>query len=74
MQTPDKCLLPEHWGHNKTASLSPDVNDTEFRAVTFDELVSNYHQQAAALVRGGVDILLRNDLRYPQPQSGSLCN
>ena len=42
---------------NKTASLSPDVNDPGYRAVTFDELVANYHQQAAALVRGGVDIL-----------------
>ena len=60
MQTPDGSVsLPEHWGPtNKTASLSPDVNDPGFRAVTFDELVSNYHQQAAALVRGGVDILL----------------
>ena len=54
-----KCFVAGALGPtNKTASLSPDVNDPGFRAVTFDELVSNYHQQAAALVRGGVDILL----------------
>ena len=53
-----KCFVAGALGPtNKTASLSPDVNDPGFRAVTFDELVSNYHQQAAALVRGGVDIL-----------------
>ena len=69
-----KCFVAGALGPtNKTASLSPDVNDPGFRAVTFDELVSNYHQQAAALVRGGVDILLtRNDLRYPQPQGCTL--
>lgn len=43
---------------NKTASLSPDVNKPEFRAVTFDELRVAYKQQVEALLDGGVDILL----------------
>ena len=43
---------------NKTASLSPDVNDPGFRAITFDELVIAFKQQARALIEGGVDILL----------------
>ncbi len=43
---------------NRTASLSPDVNDPGFRAVTFNELVIAYKQQAEALLDGGADILL----------------
>ena len=43
---------------NKTASMSPNVNDPGFRAVTFDELRIAYKQQAEALIDGGVDILL----------------
>jgi len=43
---------------NKTASLSPDVNDPGYRAVTFDELVKSYSEQIKALIDGGVDILL----------------
>lgn len=43
---------------NKTASLSPDVNDPGFRAVTFDELRIAYKQQAEALLDGGADMLL----------------
>lgn len=43
---------------NKTASLSPDVNKPEFRAITFDELRIAYKQQAEALIDGGVDLLL----------------
>lgn len=43
---------------NKTASLSPDVNDPGFRGVTFDELVDAYTEQTHGLVEGGVDILL----------------
>ncbi|HXG58834.1 MAG TPA: methionine synthase [Thermoanaerobaculia bacterium] len=43
---------------NRTASLSPDVNDPAFRAVTFDQLVAAYYDQARGLVDGGVDILL----------------
>ncbi len=43
---------------NKTASMSPDVNDPSYRAVSFDQLVEAYREQAEALVEGGVDILL----------------
>ena len=43
---------------NKTASLSPDVNDPGYRAITFDELRKAYKQQAEALLDGGADILL----------------
>ena len=43
---------------NKTASMSPDVNDPGFRAVSFDELRIAYKQQVEALLDGGADILL----------------
>ena len=43
---------------NKTASMSPDVNDPGFRAVSFDELFDAYRQQVAGLVEGGADLLL----------------
>jgi len=43
---------------NKTLSLSPDVNNPGFRAVTFDEVVSAYYEQVKGLVDGGVDLLL----------------
>ena len=43
---------------NRTASISPDVNDPGFRAITFEELVVAYKQQAEALMDGGVDVLL----------------
>ncbi len=43
---------------NRTASMSPDVNDPGFRAVTFDELRIAYKLQVEALVDGGVDLLL----------------
>lgn len=43
---------------NRTASISPDVNDPGFRGITFDELVEAYKQQTNALLDGGVDILL----------------
>ena len=43
---------------NKTASMSPDVNDPGFRAISFDELRIAYKQQAEALMDGGVDVLL----------------
>jgi 5-methyltetrahydrofolate--homocysteine methyltransferase len=43
---------------NKTASLSPDVNDPGFRGITFDELVTAYKEQAAGLLEGGVDAFL----------------
>jgi len=43
---------------NRTASLSPDVNDPGYRAVTFDGLVENYAEQVTALIEAGVDVLL----------------
>jgi len=43
---------------NKTASMSPDVNDPGFRAVSFDELRAAYKLQAEALLDGGADLLL----------------
>ena len=43
---------------NKTLSLSPDVNNPGFRAVTFDEVVDAYYTQVKGLVDGGVDLLL----------------
>ena len=43
---------------NRTASMSPDVNDPGFRAVTFDELKEAYKQQVEALIDGGCDVLL----------------
>ncbi|MBC7849883.1 MAG: homocysteine S-methyltransferase family protein [Chitinophagaceae bacterium] len=43
---------------NKTLSLSPDVNNPGFRAVTFDEVVEAYYEQVKGLVEGGVDTLL----------------
>ncbi len=43
---------------NRTASLSPDVNDPGYRAVTYDDLVIAYKEQVKALIDGGVDILL----------------
>lgn len=43
---------------NKTASLSPDVNKPEYRAITFDELRIAYKEQVEALIDGGVDVLL----------------
>ena len=42
---------------NKTASMSPDVNNPGFREVHFDDLVVSYFEQISALVDGGVDIL-----------------
>jgi 5-methyltetrahydrofolate--homocysteine methyltransferase len=43
---------------NRTASLSPDVNDPGFRAVSFDDLVDAYTEQVKGLLDGGVDVLL----------------
>ena len=43
---------------NRTASISPDVNDAGYRAVTFDELVTAYAEAARGLIEGGSDILL----------------
>ncbi len=43
---------------NRTASLSPDVNRPEYRAITFDQLRIAYKEQIEALIDGGVDVLL----------------
>ena len=43
---------------NRTASMSPDVDDPGYRAVTFDDLRIAYKEQAEALIDGGVDLLL----------------
>ncbi|HEX3383572.1 MAG TPA: homocysteine S-methyltransferase family protein, partial [Mucilaginibacter sp.] len=43
---------------NRTASMSPDVNDPGFRAVTFDDLSEAYYEQVRGLVDGGADVLL----------------
>jgi 5-methyltetrahydrofolate--homocysteine methyltransferase len=43
---------------SKTASISPDVNNPGFRAVSYDDLVATYYQQAQALAEGGVDLFL----------------
>lgn len=43
---------------NRTLSISPDVNDPGYRALTFDELVDAYYEQIRGLVDGGSDLLL----------------
>lgn len=43
---------------NKTLSLSPDVNDPGYRAVSFDEVKASYREQLKGLLDGGVDLLL----------------
>lgn len=43
---------------NKTLSLSPDVNNPGFRALTFDEAMTAYYEQVSGLVEGGADIIL----------------
>jgi 5-methyltetrahydrofolate--homocysteine methyltransferase len=43
---------------NRTASISPDMNNASLRAVTYDELVDAYYEQVRGLVDGGVDLLL----------------
>ena len=58
---------------NRTASISPDVNDPGARNVSYDELVEAYLEQADGLVDGGADLLLdRDDLRHAQRQGGDL--
>ena len=61
---------------NKTASLSPDVNDPGFRAVSFDALVAAYGDAIEGLLEGGVDLLARDGecagivAREDQPREG----
>ena len=54
-----KCFVAGAVGPtNRTLSLSPNVNDPGFRAITFDELVDAYYEQVRGLVDGGSDLLL----------------
>ena len=57
-ETKDKFIAGSIGPLNKTLSLSPDVNNPGFRAVTFDEVVEAYTEQIRGLVDGGVDVLL----------------
>jgi 5-methyltetrahydrofolate--homocysteine methyltransferase len=59
-QTPDKprFVAGAMGPTNKTASISPDVNNPGYRAITFDQLKEAYQQQAKALLDGGADLLL----------------
>lgn len=50
---------------NKTLSLSPDVNDPGFRAVTFDQMAEAYKEQARGLVDGGADIIIIETILIP---------
>lgn len=43
---------------NRTASMSPDINDPGYRAISFDQLKESYYEQARGLADGGVDIFL----------------
>ncbi len=43
---------------NRTASMSPDVNNPSFRATTFDSLVEAYYEQTRGLIEGGCDLLM----------------
>ena len=61
--TADDPTVPASWPEgsgptNRTASISPDVNDPGFRNITYDQLVTAYIEQAAGLVDGGADLLL----------------
>ena len=59
-QTPDKprFVMGVLGPTNRTASISPDVNNPGFRAVSFDELASSYKQAALALIEGGSDVIM----------------
>ena len=59
LPTPDSKFVAGAIGPmNKTLSLSPDVNNPGYRALTFDDAVSAYYEQVKGLVEGGVDLLL----------------
>ncbi len=58
-ETGRRCFVAGAMGPtNRTASMSPDVNNPAFRAISFDELREDYYQQAKSLMEGGADILL----------------
>ncbi|XNM69502.1 homocysteine S-methyltransferase family protein [Escherichia coli] len=50
---------------NRTASISPDVNDPAYRNVTFDQLVAAYRESTKALVEGGSDLILIDTVLVP---------
>jgi 5-methyltetrahydrofolate--homocysteine methyltransferase len=56
--TPQRYVAGAIGPTNRTASISPDVNDPGYRAVTFDELAKAYKEQAIGLLEGGADLLL----------------
>lgn len=56
--SPDRFVAGAIGPMNKTLSLSPDVNNPGYRAVTFDEVANAYYEQISGLVDGGVDVLL----------------
>jgi 5-methyltetrahydrofolate--homocysteine methyltransferase len=60
MQTPEKPrFVTGNLGPtNRTASISPDVNDPAFRSITFDQLAEAYREAARGLIDGGADIIL----------------
>jgi 5-methyltetrahydrofolate--homocysteine methyltransferase len=53
-----RCVAGALGPTNRTASISPDVNDPGFRNITFDQLADTYEVAATALIEGGVDFLL----------------
>ena len=59
-ENPDRsCFVAGAMGPtNRTCSISPDVNNPGFRAVTFDQMATSYKEQAEALLEGGADLLL----------------
>ena len=58
-QTNKRILIAGAMGPtNRTASISPDVEDPGARNINFDQLVDAYHSQAKSLLEGGVDIFL----------------
>ncbi|HEY3358540.1 MAG TPA: methionine synthase [Polyangia bacterium] len=58
---------------NRTLSISPDVNDAAFRAVTFDQVRAAYVEQVRALVLGGVDVLLVETIFDTLNAKAALC-
>ena len=57
----------------KTLSISPDVNNPAFRAITFDEMSDAFKEQARGLIDGGVDLLLvETHHRHAQRQGGAV--
>ncbi|MGH6937045.1 MAG: homocysteine S-methyltransferase family protein, partial [Methylocella sp.] len=58
---------------NRTASISPDVNNPGFRAVSFDDLREAYAEAAAALIKGGADILIVETIFDTLNAKAALC-